>query len=52
MIEIHRMAVDEYEPHASLEVWRQGLTVHGGTAWMEMTHDATFTVQALWTFQE
>lgn len=43
MTEIHRLVVDEYEPHAALEGRSQDLTACSGTAWMEMTHDATFT---------
>lgn len=32
-IEIHRVAVDDYEPHAPLEVRSQVLTVLSGTSW-------------------
>ena len=41
VIEIHRLAVDEDEPHASLEGRSRVLTVHGGTAWAEETHVGT-----------
>lgn len=41
MIEIHWLAVDEDEPHTSLEGRSRVLTVHGGTAWVEETHVAT-----------
>lgn len=54
MIEIHWLAVDEHEPHTPLEGRSRVLTVQGGAAWMEMTHDATFSfvVQIRLTFQE
>lgn len=47
MTEIHWLAVYENKPHTTLEGRSQDLTVHGGTAWMEITHDASFnfTVQ-------
>lgn len=44
MTEIHWLVVDEYEPHAALEGRSQDLTACSGTAWMEVTHDATFSL--------
>lgn len=46
MTEIHRLPVDGYEPHTPLEGRSQVLTVHGGAAWREKTHDATFRFTA------
>lgn len=45
MTEIHQLAVDEYEPHTTLERRSKALAVWSSrsTAWMEITHDTTFS---------